>query len=51
MIGESIEENNFVFTVEKLEGHRIAKVHVEQALEKDDEENGVHLSESSGGEE
>ena len=51
MIGESIEENNFVFTVEKLEGHRIAKVHVEQALEKDDEENGVHLSESSGGNE
>ena len=51
MIGESIEENNFVFTVEKLEGHRIAKVHVEQALEKDDEENGVHLSESSGGDE
>lgn len=35
MVGESIEESNFVFTVEKLEGHRIAKVHVEQAIEKD----------------
>lgn len=33
--GESVEEANFVFTVEKLEGHRIAKVHVEQAIEKD----------------
>ncbi|MBR1722139.1 MAG: DUF21 domain-containing protein [Treponema sp.] len=38
MVGESIEENNFVFTVEKLEGHRIAKVHVEQAIEKDEDQ-------------
>ena len=38
MVGESIEEGNFVFTVEKMEGHRIAKVHVEQALEKDEPE-------------
>lgn len=37
MVGESIEESNFVFTVEKLEGHRIAKVHVEQHIEKDTE--------------
>ena len=29
MVGESIEESNFIFTVEKIEGHRIAKVHVE----------------------
>lgn len=35
--GESIEESNYVFTVEKLEGHRIAKVHCEQHIEKDDE--------------
>lgn len=51
MIGESIEENNFIFTVEKLEGHRIAKVHVEQALEKDDEEKNDHTSDFSGGDE
>lgn len=37
MVGESIEESNYVFTVEKLEGHRIAKVHVEQHIERDDE--------------
>ena len=39
MIGESIEESNFVFTVEKLEGHRIAIVHCEQAIEKDKPED------------
>lgn len=39
MVGESIEESNFVFTVEKLEGHRIAKVHVEQHIEKDKPEH------------
>lgn len=37
MVGESIEESNYVFTVEKLEGHRISKVHVEQHIERDDE--------------
>jgi len=37
MVGESIEESNYVFTVEKLEGHRIARVHVEQHIERDDE--------------
>ena len=35
IIGESIEESNFIFTVEKLEGHRISKIHVEQAIEKE----------------
>ena len=40
MVGESIEEGNLIFTVEEIEGHRIAKVHVEQAIEKD-EENAV----------
>ncbi|WP_294431155.1 hemolysin family protein [uncultured Treponema sp.] len=44
MVGESIEESNFVFTVEKLEGHRIAKVHCEQLIESDkdgvDEQQG-----------
>ena len=40
--GESIKESNFVFTVEKLEGHRIAKVHVEQAIEKDKDSNEEH---------
>lgn len=39
MVGESIEESNFIFTVEKLEGHRIAKVHVEQHIEKDKPEH------------
>ncbi|WP_407428092.1 hemolysin family protein [Treponema sp.] len=37
LAGESIEESNFLFTVEKMEGHRIAKVHIEQKLEKDEE--------------
>lgn len=37
--GESIEESNYIFTVEKLEGHRIAKVHCEQAIEKDDKKH------------
>ncbi|MBR1536525.1 MAG: HlyC/CorC family transporter [Treponema sp.] len=37
IVGECIEESNFIFTVEKLEGHRIATVHVEQAIEKDEE--------------
>ena len=35
-VGESIEEGNFVFKVEKLEGHRISAVHVEQKIEKDE---------------
>lgn len=39
MVGESIEESNFIFTVEKLEGHRIAKVHVEQHIENDKPEH------------
>ena len=39
MVGESIEENNFVFTVEKLEGHRISKVHVEHKIEPDTQED------------
>ena len=43
--GESIEENNFVFTVEKLEGHRIAKVHVEQSIEKDKPELAEEIHE------
>lgn len=43
MVGESIEESNFVFTVEKLEGHRIAKVHVEQAIEKDKPEHADEI--------
>jgi CBS domain containing-hemolysin-like protein len=54
MVGESIEESNYVFTVEKLEGHRIAKVHVEQHIERDDESiPSVHGEEivQGGGEE
>lgn len=54
MVGESIEESNYVFTVEKLEGHRIAKVHVEQHIERDDESiPSVHDEEivPAGGEE
>lgn len=54
MVGESIEESNYVFTVEKLEGHRIAKVHVEQHIERDDESiPSVHGEEivPAGGEE
>lgn len=39
MVGESIEESNFIFTVEKLEGHRIAKIHVEQHIENDKPEH------------
>lgn len=54
MVGESIEESNYVFTVEKLEGHRIAKVHVEQHIERDDEislsENGEELGHKGGDE-
>ena len=54
MVGESIEESNYVFTVEKLEGHRIAKVHVEQHIERDDEislsENGEELGRKGGDE-
>lgn len=34
VIGESIEEGNLVFTVEKIEGHRISKVRCEQLIEK-----------------
>ena len=52
MVGESIEESNYVFTVEKLEGHRISKVHVEQHIERDDESiPSVHGEEivSAGG--
>lgn len=37
LVGESLEENNFVFTVEKLEGHRISRIHLEQRLEKDED--------------
>ena len=37
MVGESIEESNYIFTVEKLEGHRISRVHIEQKIEKDSE--------------
>lgn len=54
MVGESIEESNYVFTVEKLEGHRISKVHVEQHIERDDESiPSVHDEEivPAGGEE
>lgn len=54
MVGESIEESNYVFTVEKLEGHRISKVHVEQHIEHDDESiPSVHGEEivPAGGEE
>ena len=54
MVGESIEESNYVFTVEKLEGHRISKVHVEQHIERDDESiPSVHGEEivQGGGEE
>lgn len=36
LVGESLEENNFVFTVEKLEGHRISRIHLEQRIEKDE---------------
>ena len=36
LVGESLEENNFVFTVEKLEGHRISRIHLEQKIEKDE---------------
>ena len=37
LVGESLEENNFVFTVEKLEGHRISRIHLEQSIEKDED--------------
>ena len=37
LVGESLEENNFVFTVEKLEGHRISRIHLEQRIEKDED--------------
>lgn len=37
LVGESLEENNFVFTVEKLEGHRISRIHLEQCIEKDED--------------
>ncbi len=33
MAGESIEEGSYIFTVERLEGHRIAKIHVEKVQE------------------
>jgi CBS domain containing-hemolysin-like protein len=47
MVGESIEESNYVFTVEKLEGHRIARVHVEQHIEKDKPEGEEVAHESA----
>ena len=37
LVGESLKENNFVFTVEKLEGHRISRIHLEQSIEKDED--------------
>ena len=46
MVGESIEESNFVFTVEQIEGHRIAKVHVEAAIEKDDPHSELNLNQA-----
>jgi CBS domain containing-hemolysin-like protein len=44
MVGESIEESSYIFTVEKLEGHRIAKVHVEKLIEssEDTEDSTEH---------
>ena len=44
MVGESIEESSYIFTVEKLEGHRIAKVHVEKVIEasEDTEDSTEH---------
>ena len=47
MVGESIEEGNLIFTVEEIEGHRIAKVHVEQAIETDKPEGEESENESS----
>ena len=57
LVGESLEENNFVFTVEKLEGHRISRIHLEQSIEKDedyvDEKDDLSISnqEADGGNE
>jgi len=48
MVGESIEESNFIFTVEKLDGHRISKIHCEQIMDKDEE--GSSLKDLDSGE-
>ena len=43
MVGESIEESSYIFTVEKLDGHRIAKVHVERVMDSDIRQNDSEL--------
>ena len=46
--GESIEEGNFVFTVRKMDGHRIAKIHCEQILEKEEEAESEEAADGGG---